>query len=696
MPTSEITRMKRRLRRLECILASMQDYVYVFDRQGRYIYANQALLNRLSDDLGIDPDDVIGNDLAELGYPPSLAAKYREQLNEVLTTAEAVRTVETITDPGGSVRNYQYIFIPVLDEHQHVEAVAGVTRDVTSLEPLSIAALEQAEKNSAFVNELHDDFVHLSSSRDIVDVTAQKIARHLGVFRVIISRFDEESDRLETILDWCETDEDVGADEILRVSEILNDAVVGELEALRAIVIDDVSKDSRTSTDADQYRRLGIGSLLQVPYLNEDRLRFEIILYHREPHRWRPDEIEIISDLTGRLWWRLQRAWAEEELQEVNRRKDQFLAVLSHELRNPLSPIELSLPLLDTVAPDSPEGTLARQVIKRQVKQLTRLVDDLLDVNRIDNDKIHLKLEPIDLNELARHTVEDHRPLFHSQKLDLELKPAPEPVFVEGDRNRLAQVIGNLLLNAVKFSKPSGHTVLTVSTDSSSNHAHIHVHDDGVGMEASTMSNLFDPFAQAESSLEHSMGGLGLGLALVRGLVELHDGSVVVASDGLGKGSEFVVSLPLAAADTTAESYMPSPDPTYEQPPRKLLIIEDNPDVARVLQTVLELAGHQIEVSHTGDRGLEKAIEYQPDAILCDIGLPGLSGYDVARRLRDDPELKQIHLIALSGYAGPDDIARAKRAGFDHHLAKPPKLDEIERLLTEGPDRPPQRTSMSQ
>lgn len=366
------------------------------------------------------------------------------------------------------------------------------------------------------------------------------------------------------------------------------------------------------------------------------------------------------------------------QLAEADRRKNAFLAMLSHELRNPLAPIRNSAYILEYAAPGSEKARRALAVIDRQAAQLARLVDDLLDVTRISRNKIQLQRRRLELNELVGRTVEDYRSLFDAADIRLEFLASPAPVFVDADCNRLAQVLGNLLQNAAKFMGRGGATSVSVATDPAEHRAILRVADTGVGMTPEMLSHLFQPFSQADATLDRSKGGLGLGLALVKGLVELHGGEVSAFSAGIGKGSEFIIRLPLDLGTF-------APPPPARQDPAKghhrILLIEDNIDSAESLREVLELGDHEVAVAYNGPEGIAKAREFCPDVALCDIGLPGMDGYAVARAFRADTMLNRTFLVALSGYALPEDLLRAQEAGFERHLAKPLSLDKLERIL---------------
>ncbi len=374
-----------------------------------------------------------------------------------------------------------------------------------------------------------------------------------------------------------------------------------------------------------------------------------------------------------------ERKRAEEALREADRRKDQFLAVLSHELRNPLAPIKNSLYVLGRVPHGSEQAERARQVIERQVDHVTRLVGDLLDVSRIARGKTQLQRQRLDLRQVVAHALDDHRSVLASRGIRLQSGIPESPVWVDGDPVRLGQSLGNLLHNAAKFTPRGGEVAVTARAEGE--WAVVTVRDSGVGIEADMLGRLFEPFAQADRTLDRSAGGLGLGLALVKGFVELHGGRVSARSEGPGKGAELTIRLPLAQAPVSRVA--PTSGEPRAQHALRVLVIEDNVDAAESLEEALELDGHEVAVAHDGQEGLDKARVFAPDVVLCDIGLPTMDGYEVARAIRADGALHDVALVALTGYALAEDLARAAQAGFDRHLAKPPDLGTLERVLAE-------------
>jgi PAS domain S-box-containing protein len=386
------------------------------------------------------------------------------------------------------------------------------------------------------------------------------------------------------------------------------------------------------------------------------------------------------QDITERIEREVQLARTEQALREASRRKDEFLAMLSHELRNPLGPISGSLFILDHVEADSKQALDARAIIERQVTHLTRLIDDLLDVTRITRGKVELQLERVELAELVRQTIADHRAGFEARGIRLEARIAPGPFWLDADPARLVQIASNVLGNAEKFTPPDG--TVTVSVERHAGQVALRVRDTGAGIAPELIERLFEPFVQAPQTIDRSRGGLGLGLAMVRGLVELHGGTVQLVSEGAGHGTEVIVLLPIAQAPAVAAG---AAEAETVAPSRRVLVIDDNTDVTGTLSEALELLGHDVRIANRGDAGLSLARAFRPDVVICDLGLPEMDGYAVAAELRADPALRDVRLIALSGYARAEDRRRTAAAGFDHHVAKPAELHALCRLIAGDP-----------
>jgi signal transduction histidine kinase len=367
---------------------------------------------------------------------------------------------------------------------------------------------------------------------------------------------------------------------------------------------------------------------------------------------------------------------ANESLRESDRRKDEFLAMLAHELRNPLGPILSSTYILSRALPEADQGRRAVLIIERQARHLAHLVDELLDVTRIARGKVELKREPVELRELVRRAGEDLRIIFDTRGVELAIETPEQELWADGDPLRLTQIIGNLLQNAQKFTDPGGRVTLSLVAGDQSV-AEIRVRDNGIGIAPELLEHVFEPFVQGDGSLARTEGGLGLGLAVVKGVTELHGGTVCATSAGPTRGAEFVVRLPLLGGMRTPAERPAASPPTVS--PHRVLIVEDNPDAAEGLAEIVRMLGHACDVAHDGPSALVAIEATHPDVVLCDLGLPGMTGFDVAKTLRQGGSA--VRLVAISGYTRPADVKKAAASGFDAHLAKPINFEDIERLL---------------
>jgi len=376
-----------------------------------------------------------------------------------------------------------------------------------------------------------------------------------------------------------------------------------------------------------------------------------------------------------------ERRRAERELRDVDRRKNEFLATLAHELRNPLAPIQLATEMLACLGDgeeDRARAAEARKVIERQVTHLVRLVDDLLDISRIKHGKVGLRPEPVSLATVVESALEAARPLFLGRRHALDVTLPEAPVVLLGDPVRLAQILTNLLSNAARYTEPGGRIRVEAACEGDA--VVLRVVDSGIGIPAAELAHIFTMFSQAAQADEVDGGGLGIGLALAKQLAELHGGSLTAASEGPGKGSAFTLRLPLEAGAVAPPEVRP-PIQAAPVTPRRVLVVDDNVDAARTLADLLVLEGHEAHVAHDGPSAVEAALRLRPDVAFLDIGLPGFSGLEVAERLRGEPSLAGLFLVALSGWVQPEDLGRSRDAGFDRHLAKPVDLATIERLL---------------
>jgi signal transduction histidine kinase len=425
---------------------------------------------------------------------------------------------------------------------------------------------------------------------------------------------------------------------------------------------------------------------------------------HAQPRRWLPEEIDLIRQMLERTWLALEKAQADQalyehrqrleqqaqQLLENERHKNEFLSILGHELRNPLGAIHNTLQVRALQAEQSGQEPAPPAILERQVQHMHRLIDDLLDISRINAGKIELRRQPVSMADCVTTAVETLQPMIDAGGHKLSISLPRQPLWLDGDPVRLVQVLENLLMNAAKYSSQGGRIALKV--ERRGDHAVIRVRDNGIGISSIDLQSVFGMFAQSRAAQKHPSDGLGLGLALVKQLVELHDGQVEAFSEGPECGSEFVVTLPLlhaaslpaAGGHSATAAAVPAaavPAAAVAVLPRRILIIDDNADNADSLTALLTALGHQTRAIYTGLAALTTVHRFEPECVFIDLSMPDMDGFEVARQLRHEYPVGTIVLIALSGYGSDDDIDTARAAGFDHHLLKPAGLDEITDLL---------------
>jgi PAS domain S-box-containing protein len=428
-----------------------------------------------------------------------------------------------------------------------------------------------------------------------------------------------------------------------------------------------------------------------LPLETSQGLRVEVEIV---ANAYREDHHKVIQcnirDITERS--RLEKQMQEQAaaLEDLHRRKDEFLAMLSHELRNPLAPIINAVQLLSLQTNEGKVQQKARTIIERQVGQLTRLVDDLLEVSRITTGRIHIQQNRVGLNGIVERALETVRPLMDQHKHELTVTLSPQPIWLNADAARIEQVIVNLLTNAAKYTPDRGRISLTVQQEH--NEAVLRVRDTGIGIAPDLLPHIFDLFIQAERSLDRSQGGLGIGLSLVQRLVEMHGGRVD-ASSVLGQGSEFVVRLPVMVTPASDSQSLPEETAEPAGTSLRVLVVDDNEDAAQSLGLLLESAGHDVRIAYDGLSAVEAALAFRPSVALLDIGLPGIDGFEVAKRFRQAPDLRNIVLVAMTGYGNEADKLRSHDAGFNHHLVKPTDFDKVKKILATVSERTTQSAS---
>jgi signal transduction histidine kinase/response regulator RpfG family c-di-GMP phosphodiesterase len=449
-------------------------------------------------------------------------------------------------------------------------------------------------------------------------------------------------------------------------------------------VIEDVEAEPAFAPYLPAARLAGYRAACNTPLLTRGgQVAGVAAVYFRHPHRPSQREDRLVELYARQAAEAIENARLHAEIRKANRRKDEFLALLAHELRNPLSPILNSLHIMRLSGLASADAEEARATAERQVRHMTRLVEDLLDVSRINQGKIQLRKERVDLATVVGRATENCRALIESRRHRLEVALPPEPLCLEADAVRLEQVFTNLLNNAAKYTEPGGFLGLTATRDG--DEVVLRLRDNGVGIPPEMLESIFDLFTQVEQGLDRStQWGLGIGLSLVRSLVELHGGRVEAHSAGAGQGSEFVVRLPALHRPVKEAASQPPPAASAARQRTRVLVVDDNEDAANSLAMVLGLKGHEVLLAYDGPSALEAARAHRPQAVVLDIALPGMDGHEVARRLRGLEETRDVLLVAMTGYGQAEDLRRSREAGFDIHLIKPVDPSEVQDVLARG------------
>jgi PAS domain S-box-containing protein len=426
----------------------------------------------------------------------------------------------------------------------------------------------------------------------------------------------------------------------------------------------------------------GIRAYTCNPLLAGDHLLGTLSFASRTRDTFDADELEFLRTICRYVTATYERVGLIRELREADRKKDDFIALLAHELRNPLAPIRNGLQVLRLAVGDA-DATVAeaRAIMDRQLAHMVRLIDDLLDVSRINRNKLELRRARVELTDVVSSAIETARPAIDAEGHELTVALPQRPIFLDADLTRLAQVLSNLLTNSAKYTEPGGR--IWLSAERRGGEVVVSVRDTGIGIPAESLGNIFDMFSQVDRPIERSSGGLGIGLALVKGLVEMHGGTVAAASEGPGKGSTFTVTLPVLA-DQPAPPVEPAGDSRAAGPGRRVLVVDDNRDGAALMAQMLRLLGNEVRTAHDGVEAVEQAGAFRPEVILMDVGMPRLNGLDATRRIRAQPWGKGIKIIALTGWGQENDRERSREAGCDGHLVKPVDLPDLEEMLAES------------
>lgn len=501
-----------------------------------------------------------------------------------------------------------------------------------------------------------------------------KIAPHFRLDAYFNYMLNDVGDAL-----WLESFDGISSDDVRAVERLdLGEAVSGLVAQRRESY---VASDVQTSVDPILRiaKSQGLRAYACHPLFAENRLLGTLSFGSRQRDQFDAEEVEFMRTICHYVTAAYERVRLIRELRNADRRKDEFLATLAHELRNPLAPIRNALHIMQLADDDSAAIGQARTMMERQLKQMVRLIDDLLDVSRITRGKLDLRKERVELAAVIGNAVDTTRPLIEAAGHSLTVTVPPYPVYLDADPMRLAQVFSNLLNNAAKYTDRGGRLWLTASQDGSD--IVIAVRDSGIGIPADSLSTVFEMFAQVDRSLEKSQGGLGIGLTLVKRLVELHGGTVEARSDGPGKGSEFIARLPMVPVRTAPRKLQSDGLRAHPQMSCRILVADDNRDAAESMSMLLRMMGNEVRTVHDGLQAVEEASAFRPDVVLLDIGMPRLNGYDVARAIRDQRWGAGMLLVALTGWGQDDDKRRADEAGFDQHFTKPVNPAALEQLI---------------
>jgi PAS domain S-box-containing protein len=637
-------------RRFTRFMHNLPGLAWIKDLQGRYVYANSAAEEAFATPLS----GLIGRTDLQV-FPPETAAEFTANDQEVLNRDCSIQTIETLEHADGTVHYSVVSKFPIPGRDGRTAMIGGVAVDITELKQ----AEEALRRTEAWFRTLAE-----ASPALIWRVDPD------GRFTYVNPRYLEYFGRPE--------------------DELLNE---GWLPLLHP----DDAAGYIAAVDAAQRERTRLQAVARVRHRDGT---WHWIESYALPLSG--DEGEYLGHV-GTSLDVTERKQFEDALSEADTRKDAFLAMLAHELRNPLAPIRNSIEIMRRMAAPAPAAQrqltghapaprtdapvvaleAVVQTLDRQVTHLVRLVDDLLDVSRISRGRIELRRERVDLASVVHHTVEAVLPLCKSKGHDLTVTLPTVPVHLDADPARLAQIVGNLLSNAWKYTDKGGRIVLSVALDDASQPASvvIRVRDSGIGIAAEQLSRIFDMFMQVDTSLERAHSGLGIGLTLVKTLVDLHGGTVEVRSDGVGQGSEFVVRLPVIESPAPVARAQPEEVGTSKQ--RRILVVDDNRDSADSLAMLLQLSGHDARPVYDGLQAVDAATTFQPDVILMDLGLPKLNGFEAARRIRERRPGSELLIVALTGWGQDSDRLASREAGFDAHLVKPVDEITLKRLLAE-------------
>ncbi len=622
---------------------------------------------------GYTAEEIIGKHLSLL--VPEDHCEEVAQVLERISRGERIEHFETVRRRKDGTRvDVSLTISPIVNEEGKVVGVSKIARDISF-----------TKRNQKMLHFLADVSKVMGELLD-VNSTLQKVAS-LSVPQVAdwcaIHMLDGCEHAQLVAVAHAQPDQVDIAEHLYREYPPPEDAQYGFRKVMRtgkselvSQVTDEMLQAAAQSPEhLEVLRKLGLRSLICVPLKTKQSVFGAISFASAESERaYDAADLAMAEDVAHRATIAIENARLYQKVRDADRRKDEFLAMLSHELRNPLAPIRSGLEIL-SMDPGNHEDAV--QLMQEQLEHVVRLVDDLLDVSRIMQGKIELRQVPCEISMLVQRSLEAVRPQIEARQQHLKISVPEEPIGLSADPVRLIQILENLLSNASKYTDKGGH--IELSAEKQGPEVVLTVSDSGVGIDPELLPLVFELFTQSNRSLDRAQGGLGIGLTLVQRLVEMHGGTVEAHSEGAGKGSQFIVRLPVAVVDQPVAEL---PNQVPESPSRRILVVDDNIGAARLLTLLLtKLGDHQVDNAHDGHTALEMAQANLYDIVLLDIGLPGMDGYEVGHRLRQQPETRDVLLVALTGYGRKEDRQKSKEAGFDEHLVKPPSLEQIKAIL---------------
>lgn len=663
-------------RLLAAIVESSDDAIIAKTLEGRILSWN-AGAERL---FGYAAEEVIGSPITVI-IPPERWGEEAAILSR-LRRGERIDHFETVrVTKQGRLLDISLTISPIRDSLGRILAASKVARDITArknADEALVVVRDELAARLAELRRLHEMSMHLSTTLElqpILDETLRTAAAIEGAHLGLLCLGDQQNGfSIKARLGFSD--------------EALKDDPCGPASACgtcfrerRRIVVEDVETDPLFAGEKEAAQRAGFRAVHATPLITRAGDMLGVLSTHfREPHKPSDREMHLIELCARQAVDFIENARLYRQLWEADRRKDEFLATLAHELRNPLAPISNSLHLLRLTGDLNPGAERVRQIMERQVGYMVRLVDDLLEISRVTRGTVELRKEPIDLAAIINSAVEMSRPQIEAGGHQLAVSIHSEKMTLEADPVRLTQVISNLLNNAAKYTRQNGQIWLTARPEA--DEVIVSVRDNGVGIAAEHLPQIFEMFSQITPSLDRTKGGLGIGLALVRALVELHGGRVEAASKGLGHGSEFTVRLPFSQVRTRLDwPATPAPAGAAKLPVRSVVVVDDTRAAVYTLARLLETMGQKVRTAEDAPTALKLIAAERPDLVISDLAMPYMNGYELAQRLRADPALGGLVLVALTGYGQESTRQRAREAGFDYYLVKPVSIEALETMV---------------